>query len=208
MRDFYQKFKEDISNNFPVDRTTAMDELKKQRQEQKICKGCTCTNPVYGYGAYYADIMFVGLGPHDYDKEIGIPFSTNPAKKVHGYAEYLKKHEHLSKFWFTYLSMCGDTNHNCYDRFLLELQIAKPKWIVALGAEVLIKMKQFGSPTFEGTERCVTHLIQFGQYYPVYLVVDPQKLFYSGDIYRTIAKQDLDFIIKDTKAVIEHESNT
>lgn len=199
MKQFYDKYKEDITNNFPVDQTTPMDELKRQRNEKKICKGCSCQNPVYGYGSYYADIMFVGSRPTQYDIELGIPFSSVPFRKLQGYMEYLKKQDHLQKFWFTYLSMCDIQEEHCLDRFKLELTIAKPKWIVALGAEVLNEMKKLGDATFPGTERHVTHMISFGEYFPVYVVVDPQKLFYDADSYRSWAKQDLDYIIKDTK---------
>jgi len=206
MKDFYDTYAGEIVNNFPVDKTTPVDEIKKQHNAKAICKQCTCSSPVFGYGSYYPDIMIIGMEPTEYDTTIGIPFASKEQHKVHGYTEYLKRSPHISTFWYTYLHMCREGGGDCFDRLVLELSIANPRWLVALGEDVLNALKGIGSPTFPGTEGGVAHMIKLGtQYYPVYILTEPEKLYHDPEKYRSQAKYELDFISNDTRKATDYK---
>lgn len=162
--------------------------LEELRREALACSRCelarTRTNLVFGVGSPEAELMFVGEAPGYYEDMQGIPFVGKAGQLLTKIIEAMGLAR--EEVYIANILKCRPPQNrnpsveesiNCYPFLLRQVDIIKPKVIVALGGVAAKKLLKTTRPTgqlrgefhdFQGTRLIVT-------FHPAYLLRTPSE---------------------------------
>lgn len=162
--------------------------LEELHREALACNRCALaqsrTNLVFGAGSPDADLMFIGEAPGYHEDQQGIPFIGRAGQLLTKIIEAIgltREDVYISNILKCRPPQNRDPSFeetiNCYPYLLRQIEIIKPKIIVALGGVAAKKLLKTDTPTgrlrgefheFQGTRLIVT-------YHPAYLLRSPAE---------------------------------
>ena len=120
-----------------------LEKLKKQAHECHLCQlSKSRTNVVFGEGDLNADLMFIGEAPGATEDRLGKPFVGRSGELLTKMIENVL-HIKREEVYITNIVKCRPTDnrepstteaHTCQPFLLKQIELIKPKIIVALGA--------------------------------------------------------------------------
>lgn len=165
---------------------TSMEELQEtclQCEQCPLAKGRT--NPVFGIGNPYADIMFIGEGPGQQEDLLGEPFVGPSGKLLDKYLQAigLSRQENV---YIANIVKCRppgnrdpkeEEQDTCLPWLREQVRLSRPKIIVCLGR---IAAKKLISPEFRVTKEHGNFVsrgntLMMGTFHPAALLRNPQN---------------------------------
>jgi DNA polymerase len=172
-----------LQENLREQKLQLIDELHREALQ---CSRCvladTRTNLVFGSGSPDAQLMFIGEAPGYHEDQQGIPFIGRAGQLLTKIIQAIGLSR--EEVYIANILKCRPPQNrdpsfeetiNCYPYLLRQIEIIKPKIIVALGGVAAKKLLKTDSPIgrlrgefldFQGTKLIVT-------YHPAYLLRNP-----------------------------------
>ncbi len=184
---FNEQFAQYESVNIPLIIENPLNDLSKRYD--RCCQG---------YGAMMPSLAFIGSIPSNFDMEKGKPFSDKIGQSLRHIVEYFqsKKIKHFyytNFFWYNPEIITLDLIAREKQRLTDELIIIKPLALVIIGEQTAEYFGKFSDLRLQRS------LIQLNIFYYSYFLTDLRKSFFDKDKYKTIIKEDIDFIANDLK---------
>lgn len=169
-----------------------LDTLKDSYKDCKLCNLCEArTQVVFPHGSSKATVFFVGEAPGADEDRIGKPFQGKAGKKLDKMLEFvgLKRED----VWISNSNLCRPPNNRppteaelnaCRPRLLEEIDLIKPKLIVALGKTAIHQLH--GETVKESIEKLNnqgwTPVEIKGHQYPVLRTYHPSYILRSPEV--------------------------
>jgi DNA polymerase len=161
-----------------------LDKLKKQALECHLCLlSKSRTNIVFGEGDFNADLMFIGEAPGATEDRLGKPFAGRSGelltKMIENVLQVKREEVYISN-----IVKCRPTDnrvpstteaHTCQPFLLKQIELIKPKIIVALGSTAYYYLSGDDTPISKvrGTVHNQNNYTLIPTYHPSYLLRNP-----------------------------------
>jgi DNA polymerase len=161
-----------------------LDKLKKQALECHLCLlSKSRTNIVFGEGDSNADLMFIGEAPGATEDRLGKPFAGRSGelltKMIENVLQVKREEVYISN-----IVKCRPTDnrvpsateaHTCQPFLLKQIELIKPKIIVALGSTAYYYLSGDDTPIskIRGTVHNQNNYTLIPTYHPSYLLRNP-----------------------------------
>lgn len=208
---FHEQFAQNTNCDLPFSADSPMSMI---RELYDNCTECALSKDrqsiVFGYGAIRPKIMFIGLGPSNYDSEIGIPFSDIPGRKLQGIVEFLTRGyknttglKLANNVYYTNLILCPFTKSDvveevatCKQRLDKEIALVKPENIILLGFDTAKAFFEDREQTY--VSDVTSYVVCVNKMYStVYVLNSLKELCFKRDAVKNEVKNTLLNILDD-----------
>ncbi len=189
MKSFYSHLRSNIELDIKLDEK---DPLAEFHESNKTCLLCSqCSNiKLPGYGVAKPKLMVIGGVPSQYDLDVGVVFSDNLGKKLHGMLSYVNRQCNIiNNMYYTNLSWCLEMRTICKSRIEEEIGLVNPKLILLLGQGI-------ANVFFDDCKIGDICTINVGKYYDALVTHSLKDVLFRNAEVKQEVKQHMDMVIR------------